>query len=573
MTVPTPMVTCAPNGADTGAPFDADSGWHAIDWHQAHTTVRRLQARIVKATHEGRWGKVKALQHLLTHSYSGKALAVRRVTENHGKNTPGVDRVVWNTPGKKAQAVGALRQRGYRPQPLRRIYIPKRNGKKRPLGIATMRDRAMQTLYLFALQPIAETTGDANSYGFRVDRSPADAIEQCHKVLSHRYSAQWILDADISACFDGLSHHWLVDHIPVDRSMLHRWLKAGYIDKRVFHRTEDGSPQGNPISPVLANLALDGLERELRGLYPTSHGARKAKINLVRFADDFLVTGSSRELLEREVRPLVERFLRERGLELSPEKASVTHIDDGFDFLGQHLRKYNGKMLIKPSKKAIKALLGKVREIVKTNKGVSAGVLIQKLNPVIRGWALYHRHVASKMIFNAVDNALFPLLWQWARRRHQTKPYRWIKDKYFLSHGERNWVFTGTLEQTRGEPLTVRLFRAANVPIKRHTKIQGQANPFDPAWELYFEKRLDVTMEQSLSGKRRLLYLWRNQDGLCPVCHQKITTLTGWHSHHVEWRSKGGGNGAENRRLLHPTCHMRLHHGTTGASPCPTRDI
>jgi RNA-directed DNA polymerase len=202
MTVPTPMVTCAPNGADTGAPFDADSGWHAIDWHQAHTTVRRLQARIVKATHEGRWGKVKALQHLLTHSYSGKALAVRRVTENHGKNTPGVDRVVWNTPGKKAQAVGALRQRGYRPQPLRRIYIPKRNGKKRPLGIATMRDRAMQTLYLFALQPIAETTGDANSYGFRVDRSPADAIEQCHKVLSHRYSAQWILDADISACFD-----------------------------------------------------------------------------------------------------------------------------------------------------------------------------------------------------------------------------------------------------------------------------------------------------------------------------------------------------------------------------------
>jgi RNA-directed DNA polymerase len=569
MTATTQADMEVPAGRDAGAPSDGEIVWHAIDWHQAYTTVRRLQARIVKATQEGRWGKVKALQRLLTHSFSGKALAVRRVTENHGKNTPGVDRIVWDTPEKKAQAIAALQQRGYHAQPLRRVYIPKRNGKKRPLGIATMYDRAIQTLYLFALQPIAETTGDANSYGFRTDRSPADAIEQCHNVLSKRYSAPWILDADISACFDGLSHQWLMEHIPLDRSLLHQWLTAGYIDKHVFHRAEDGSPQGNPISPVLANLALDGLERELRGLHPTYHRARKAKINLVRFADDFIVTGSSRELLEQEVQPLVERFLRERGLELSSEKTSITHIDDGFDFLGQHHRKFNGKLLSKPSKKAIKALLEKVREIVKTNKGVSAGVLIQQLNPLIRGWALYHRHVSSKEIFNDVDNAIFPLLWQWARRRHQSKPYRWIKDKYFLSHGARNWVFTGTLKQTKGDPLTVRLFRAASVPIKRHIKIQGHANPFDPAWELYFEKRLDVTMEQNLTGKRRLLYLWKNQQGLCPVCHQKITKLTGWHSHHVEWRSKGGSDATENRQLLHPTCHMRLHHGLTGASPCP----
>jgi RNA-directed DNA polymerase len=555
--------------AEAGAPADGTLNWHRIDWYQVQRTVRRLQARIVKATQEGRWGKVKALQHLLTHSFSGKALAVRRVTENHGKNTPGLDRVLWDTPEKKAQAICALRQRGYQPQPVRRVYIPKRTGKKRPLGIATLRDRAMQTLYLLALQPVAETTGDANSYGFRPERSPADAIEQCHTVLSRQYSPPWILEGDIAACFDGLSHQWLVEHVPLDRSILQKWLNAGYLDKHVFHRTEEGSPQGGPLSPALANWALDGLERKLRGLYPTFHSARKAKINLVRFADDFIVTGSSRELLEREVKPLVEQFLRERGLELSQEKTTITHIDDGFDFLGQHLRKYNGKMLIKPSKKAIKALLDNVREIMKTNKGVSAGVLIQRLNPLIRGWALYHRHVVSKKVFHDVDNAIFPLLWQWARRRHQTKPYRWIKDKYFLSHGGRNWVCTGTLKQTDGELLTVRLFQAASVPIKRHIKIQGKANPFDPAWEPYFEKRLDVAMEQSLSGKRRLLYLWENQNGLCPVCHQKITKLTGWHSHHVVWRSKGGSDGAENRVLLHPTCHMRLHHGPAEASPCP----
>jgi RNA-directed DNA polymerase len=242
--------------------------------------------------------------------------------------------------------------------------------------------------------------------------------------------------------------------------------------------------------------------------------------------------------------------LRERGLELSQEKTTITHIDDGFDFLGQHLRKYNGKLLIKPSKKAIQAVLEHVRELVKTHQGASAGALIQQLTPLIRGWALYHRHVVSKQVFQKVDSAIFPLLWQWARRRHQTKPKRWIKEKYFLSHAGRNWVFTGPLKQTDGTLVTVRLFRAASVPIKRHIKIQGAANPFDPNWEVYFERRLDerrlderrldVSMEQSLNGKRRLVYLWKNQRGYCPLCHQKITKLTGWHSHHLVWRSKGG---------------------------------
>src|SRR6266404_5277210 len=223
--------------------------WQAIDWASARCSVRRLQARIVKATQEQRWGKVRALQHLLTHSFSGKALAVKQVTENSGKRTPGVDRVLWDTPAKKEAAIRELKQRGYQPLPLRRTYIPKSNGKLRPLGIPVMKDRAMQALYLLGLDPVAEATADPNSYAFRKSRSTADAIEQCFNVLARKHSAQWILEGDITACFDELSHPWMLDHIPMDRSILRQWLKAGFIDKNTLHPTNAGTPQGGIITP------------------------------------------------------------------------------------------------------------------------------------------------------------------------------------------------------------------------------------------------------------------------------------------------------------------------------------
>jgi RNA-directed DNA polymerase len=211
----------------TGAPFHGVTDWHAIDWQSVSCNVRRLQARIVKATQEKKWGKVKALQRLLTHSFSGKALAVRRVTENQGKNTPGVDKITWNTPHKKINAVYSLRQRDYHPQPLRRLSIPKKNGGKRFLGIPVMKCRAMQALYLLALDPVAETTADPNSYGFRPQRSTADAIEQCFTALGNRQTAQWILEGDIKSCFDGISHEWLLTHIPMEKAILRKWLKSG----------------------------------------------------------------------------------------------------------------------------------------------------------------------------------------------------------------------------------------------------------------------------------------------------------------------------------------------------------
>lgn len=431
-----------------------------------------------------------------------------------------------------------------------------------------MHDRAMQALYLLALDPIAETQGDVNSYGFRTERSTADAIGQCFTVLSHQYSASWILEGDIHACFDGISHDWLLAHIPMDRAMLKKWLTAGFIDKQVLYPIETGVPQGGICSPVIANQALDGLERLLRQHYPrTTKRGQQAKVHLCRYADDFIITGSSYELLQEEVKPLVEQFLSQRGLELSPEKTRITHIEDGFDFLGQNVRKYAGKLLIKPARKNVKTFLGKVRQVVKATKQATAATVIAQLNPMIRGWADYHRHVVSKKTFYRVDTAIFKVLWSWAKRRHPKKPRRWVADKYFATRNGRAWTFVGTSVDQRGKPYEVTLVRAGDTPIKRHVKIKGVANPYDPEWEIYFEERLGVKMAHQLKGRRQLLHLWQQQDGLCPVCHQKITRLTGWHNHPIVWRTHGGSDTADNRVLLHPNCHRQVHSQSLGVAP------
>lgn len=545
----------------TGASSHPEMSWTAINWQKANQTVHRLQTRIVKAVQAKRWNKVRALQHLLTRSFSGKVLAVRRVTENTGKKTPGVDREIWNTPEKKGHAVKNLRRRGYQALPLRRVLIEKNDGNgHRALHIPTMRDRAMQALYLLALDPVAETTGDPNSYGFRRERSTADAIGQCFNALAHKHCAAWILKCDIRACFDSISHEWMLTHLPIEKTILRQWLKAGFIDKHVLYPIEEGVPQGGIASPVIANLALDGLEKKLRVKYPANtNRARRAKVNMIRYADDIIITGSSKELLCDEVVPPVIEFLKERGLELSPVKTRITNIVDGIDFLGQNLRKYKGKLLIKPARRNVLVLLRKVREIIKTNRIVTAGHLIVRLNPIIKGWANYHRHVVSKAVFNKVDSAIFKMLWQWAKRRHPKKTHWWVKDKYFHTRGGRRWVFSGETIEQNGATKPVWLFRAAGVPIIRHVKVNGEANPYDPQWELYFEERLGVKMVRTIGGWRRLFRLWQEQNGICPICSQKITKITGWHSHHIIWRSHGGTDGAENRVLLHPECHRQVH--------------
>ena len=306
-----------------GAPSPAAQMWEQANWTHIEAEVKRLQMRIAKAVREGRWGKAQALQRLLTRSYSGKMFAVKRVTESSGKRTPGVDQKVWLSPAARWKGMLSMRHRGYRPMPLRRVYIPKSNGKRRPLGIPCMRCRAMQALWKLALEPIAETRADPNSYGFRPERSTADAIEQCFTVLSRRTSAPWILEGDIRGCFDNFSHSWLVEHVPMYKAILRRWLEAGYIDEGSLFETRAGTPQGGVISPVIANVALDGLEAAVHASAGGSERARRrAKLNVIRYADDFVVSGASRDVLESVVLPAIRRFMAERGLELSEEKRS-----------------------------------------------------------------------------------------------------------------------------------------------------------------------------------------------------------------------------------------------------------
>ena len=475
--------------------------WNSIDWNKAETSVQKLQARIVKAQREGRHGKVKSLSRILTRSFYGKALAVKRVTRNKGKHTSGVDGKTWRTSGQKAKAVLELDPQCYKAKPLRRVYIPKSNGKKRPLGIPTMRDRAMQALYLLALEPIAETTADGPSYGFRRSRSTADAIQHCHILLSKDYAPQWILEGDIKGCFDNISHEWLLNHIPMEKRVLCQWLKAGYVENTAFFNTDEGTPQGGIISPVLANMTLDGLENLINDRYKRrcvkrngqiSWQTRKRpsqKVYLIRYADDFIITGTTPEFLEHEVKPMVKSFLAERGLTLSEEKTAITHIEEGFDFLGFEVKRYGSTLLTKPSKRSVKSLLGRIRKIVKFggSKGGNAEMLITYINPLLRGWANYYRHGVSKRTFVRIDHEVWKSVWKWAVRRHRNKTKQWIKDRYFIRLKQHDWIFCDTHNRI-GYPL----FCMAMLPIRRHVKIRHDANPFEPCWRDYFERRKSI---------------------------------------------------------------------------------
>ena len=375
--------------------------WQDIDFKAAENCVKKLQMRIAKAVKEKKWGKVKSLQWTLTHSFYAKALAIKRVTENKGKRTSGVDHEIWESPESKFKAIDKLTRRGYRAQPLRRVYIEKKNGKLRPLSIPTMTDRAMQTLYRFALEPVAETTADIHSYGFRPQRCVQDAIERCFQVLSKKRSPVWILEGDIKGCFDNISHDWIMNNIPMDKVILHQFLKSGYMETGTLFPTEMGTPQGGTISTTICNMVLDGLEPILKEHFKPKWVDGKnfySAVNYTRYADDFIITGKDPAVLENEVKPIVRQFLEERGLTLSEEKTLITHIEDGFDFLGCNVRKYSGKLLIKPAKSSVKSFLRKIRGIIRQNKTATQQDLIARLNPVIRGWVNFHRFNVSDQV-------------------------------------------------------------------------------------------------------------------------------------------------------------------------------
>jgi len=429
--------------------------WKEIDWTYVKLKVNNLQHRIASAAKKEDWKRVNKLSRLLTNSHFAKLLAVRKVTSNNGSKTPGIDGVIWISHSDKMRAVLNLTTKGYHAKPLKRKYIPKKNGKFRPLSIPTMNDRAMQTLYALALIPIESVTSDKTSFGFKPYRSTKDAYAYLFICLSRKYSPQWIVEGDIKSCFDEISHEWILKNVPMNKKILKEFLNAGYIENSQLFPTQKGTPQGGSISPLIANITLNGIERVLgEKFYSKKDGTidkatqNRHKINFVRFADDFVVTADSEETAH-EIIKVISEFLKPRGLKLSDEKTYVTNITDGFTFLGWNFRKYNGKLLIKPSKESQKNIIAKIREVIQRGKAWSQDRLIEKLNPIIQGWAEYHSHAVASKVFSILDHIVFNMLRSWAKGRHDNKGVWWTINRYWTTKNGRKYVFatkTQTLE-------------------------------------------------------------------------------------------------------------------------------
>lgn len=464
--------------------------WHELPWKKISQQVLRLQMRIAKAEREGNRGKVRALQRILTTSFTAKCLAVKRVTSSSGSKTPGVDGKTWQTNQQKIQGILAFKRRGYKPQPLRRIYIPKKSStqKLRPLSIPTMIDRAQQALYLLALEPIVEEGADPNAYGFRLQRSAHDAREQCFNALARATSANWILEGDIKSCFDKIDHKYLLREITMDKTILRKFLKSGYMENNQLYPTKEGTPQGGIISPALAVMTLSGLEKSVRSNKDRQQGIEK--INMIAYADDFIVTAASKELLENKVKPILVDRLAKVGLELSKTKTKITHIDDGFDFLGFNIRKYpNGKLLIKPAKESIKQFLKEIRIIIKKSVALPTEQLIYNLNSRLRGWVNYYRTSVSSKVFARIDHEIIQALLRWAYKRHARKGKRWIVKKYFTTLKGNNWRFHCMIRDKEGKTKPLYLQNASDTKIRRHVKIKSEATPFNPKYKDYFKQR------------------------------------------------------------------------------------
>ena len=524
--------------------------WKTIDWKKVEDSVNRLQLRIAKATRKKKWHLVKRLQYLLTHSYYAKLIAIRKITTNKGKETPGIDGELWTDPATKMRAAIKLTNKKYKAKPLKRVYIEKKTKKtKRPLGIPCMYDRAMQALYALALEPVAETTADSHSFGFRKYRSCKDACEYIFNSLSKKHSAQWILEGDIKGCFDNINHEWIMKHIPMDKSVLRQFLKAGYIYGNEMYCTEKGTPQGGIISPILANMVLDGIQELLDKKYHignqsgkySSYKSAQTKVNYARYADDFIVTAATKDIA-LEIKEDIKKFLATRGLELSKEKTVITHINDGFDLLGWTFRKFNNKLIIRPSKKSIKRFVAEISESIRQKGSIlKQDTLIIHLNQKIRGWTNYHQSVCSKKIFATVDHQILQILWHCMKRKHSKKSRKWIKNKYWKTIGNQKWRFAGN-EQV--------LIQMAQIPIIRHPKLNTEKNP-------YFDKEYFIDRQYKLGIKfikGNYKKVWKRQKGLCYGCGQPIEVEEDKRIIYKIPLNEGGKRSVDNMRYTHRCC-------------------
>jgi RNA-directed DNA polymerase len=532
--------------------------WADINWQAVEENVRRLQERIYHATMNNARRRVRNLQKLLVRATSNKLLAIRRITqENQGKHTAGVDGVVYDTPEARWTLFQeGLSLKGYKPKPVRRVYIPKDNGKQRPLGIPTGKDRVMQAIVKAALEPEWEARFEANSYGFRPGRCTMDAIEAIHTTSSRKDGSPWILDADISGCFDNIDHGPLLAKLPVFTTTIRRWLKAGVVELNQLTPTDAGTPQGGVISPLLANVALDGMERLFDAEYadgrpkpPAKRRGQNKGIAIIRYADDFALTAPTREVLETYARPRIETFLRERGLAFSEAKTRIVHITDGFNFLGFHIRKFGkrGTLLAAPQKEKVLRHLRSIRTYLDAHKQTPAGQVVKELNPVIRGWANYYRHCAASRTFRKVRHAQWQMLWNWAKRRHPNKSKKWVKARYFRDDGW--WTFA------EGK---VELVKPDKTPITRFAKVIGRNSPYDPALHQYWNERKKRYVGRETFEKQRLI-LHQKQGYRCALCRIPFNPGESIETDHIIPRSRGGTDDINNKRLVHPWCHRQRH--------------
>jgi RNA-directed DNA polymerase len=442
------------------------------------------------------------------------------------------------------------------------------------VSIPCLHARARQARSLLALDPLADTQAAPHSYGVRLARATAEAMEQGHSVLALRPAAPWLLAGDIRSCCESFAHDWLGAHSPMEQAILRQWGKAGFLDHHGLSPTAAGVPPGSVASPVIMHLALNGVERHSTQALPAFQGHTRTTVQVLRGAEDCIVTGHAKMCVAQEVHPLMAPCLAARGLVRSYEKTRGTHSANGVAFLGTHVRKYQGKLLGTPAKKNVRPFFDTIRGSVQRHQHAITGNVSRQLHPVLRGWAPYHQHGARQRTLARVDQQSFPLRWQGARRRHPRTSRHGMRDKYCRSEDGHHWGFFGHGTPPQGTQKDVRLFRASSVAMRRHTKMQGEAHPYDPQWEPYVDARLGVRRARNLRGRRHLMRLWQEQDGLWAVGQQRITPWTGWHSPHLVGRTQGGSDRTENRVRLHPNGQAQVHsHGWTVVQPRPPRGV